>query len=172
VRLRWRAFLLHPDIPPQGLALARMLAGMPVDIKAIAAKYAALAAELGLPFVARDMVYNSRPAHEIGYWAAARQKAEAWHTAVFQAYYARGRNISAPEELADMAVSIGLPRDAAIEVLAKGNYAGQVDQDLALAAQANIIAAPTFIIGDARLVGAQPYEKLQRFVEANGAVKR
>jgi predicted DsbA family dithiol-disulfide isomerase len=172
LRLRWRAFLLHPNIPPQGLALTRMLAGMPVDIKVIAAKYTALAAELGLPFVARDMVYNSRPAHELGHWAATRQKAEAWHTAVFQAYYGQGRNISAPDELAEMAASIGLPHDTAIEVLANGTYTGQVELDLELAAQTNIIAAPTFIIEDARLVGAQPYEKLQRFVEANGAVRR
>jgi predicted DsbA family dithiol-disulfide isomerase len=149
-----------------------LLAGRPVDFKVIASKYANLAKELGLPFAQADRVYDSRPAHEISVWAHANQKITAWHNAVFHAYYALGRNISSATVLADLAASIGLPQATALEALDAGTYKKAVDHDWSLAHRHDIIAAPTILLSDARLVGAQPYEKLQQFVESNGALKK
>jgi predicted DsbA family dithiol-disulfide isomerase len=149
-----------------------MLAGRPVDVDMISAKYAAMAAELGLPFAARDRVYNSRPAHELSYWATSKQKGGAWHNAVFHAYYAHGKDISSPEVLGEIGAIIGLSREDAFDTLAAGIHKAAVDQDWALAKEQNIIAAPTYLLNGERLVGAQPYEKLQRFLESNGAMRR
>lgn len=149
-----------------------MLAGRPVDVDMISAKYAAMAAELGLPFAIQNRVYNSRSAHELSYWAASRQKGEAWHNAVFNAYYAQGKDISSPEVLGEISAIIGLSREDAIDTLAAGIYKAAVDQDWALAKEQNVIAAPTYLFNGQRLVGAQPYEKLQQFLESNGAMHR
>lgn len=170
--IHWRAFPLHTDIPPEGMPIKQLLAGLPVDFNVVVNKHAAMAAELGLPFADQVRIYNSRPAHELGAWARTMAKAEAWHNAVFHAYYAHGRNISKPQVLGDVAASIGLPREAAVTNLEAGTYAAVVDRDWELARQHEIIAAPTYLLPASRLVGAHPYEKLQQFVESNGAIKR
>lgn len=170
--IRWRAFPLHTDVPPEGMPIKQLLADLPVDFKVVVNKHAAMAAELGLPFADQDRIYNSRPAHELGAWAGTMGKVEAWHKAVFHAYYAQGRNISRPHVLGDVAASIGLSRETAVATLDAGAYAAVVDRDWELARQHEIIAAPTYLLPASRLVGAHPYEKLQQFIESNGAVKR
>lgn len=146
-----------------------MLAGRPVDVDQIAAKYTAMAIELGLPFVSLDRVYNSRRAHELSYWAGSMQKDGAWHKAVFHAYYAQGKDISSLDVLGEIAANIRLSREDAIGMITVGTYKADVDQDWASAKDRNILAAPTYLANGERLVGAQPYEKLKQFLESNGA---
>jgi predicted DsbA family dithiol-disulfide isomerase len=148
------------------------MAGLPVDISAFTAKYAAMAVEHNLPFVAQQRVYNTRNAHELSHWALEQGKIDTWHRAVFDAYYGQARNIADPMVLADIAEAIGLPAQQALAALEEKRYAGKVDRDWATVKRRDIIAAPTYMIADARLVGAQPYEKLQHFIETGGAEPR
>ena len=112
------------------------------------------------------MTYNTRLAQEVGLWAAEQGRGEPFHLAAFKAYFAEGLNLASKGVLLGVVESAGLPSEEAGEVMEKRLFSGAVDRDWALARELNITAVPTFILGGKRLVGAQPYEELVRFVRS------
>ena len=128
-----------------------------------------VAAELGLPWGTRTRTFNSRRAQELGKWAESLNTGDAFHVAVFQAYFVDGLNIAKISVLADLAESVGLDRRRAEEVLAEGNFRGVVDRDWAYSRTCRITAVPTFLADRRMVVGAQPYEALEELVRAAGA---
>ena len=128
--------------------------------------------EAGLPYGERKMTYNSRLAQELAKWAESKGKGDAFHQAVFRAYFVHGTNIGKVHELTELVNSIGLPGDEAREVLLKRVFKDAVDSDWARSHQLGIQAVPTFVLDHNALVGAQPYEKLVEFVEAFKVTKR
>ena len=67
---------------------------------------------------------------------------------------------------------MGLPREEAETVLSQRSFRGAVDRDWSLSRERGISAVPTFVLNDRVLVGAHPYEVLERFVMAQGVQKR
>ena len=59
---------------------------------------------------------------------------------------------------------MGLPIDAAREVLEKRTYRAAVDADWKLSREYGITGVPTFVVGRRGVVGAQPYEALEQLV--------
>ena len=131
-----------------------------------------VARELGLPFGDREMTFNSRLAQELGKWAEQMGKGEAFHSAVFRAYFADGRNIGDIDTLADIALSVGLSGDGARGVLNGGDFQAAVDADWARAYASRITAVPTFCMDGQSLVGAQPYNVLANFMLQNKVSRR
>ena len=68
--------------------------------------------------------------------------------------------------------SVGLDGREAGRVLAERTFSDAVDGDWSRARALGITGVPTFVIGDQGVVGAQPYETLERFVRAHGAQPR
>ncbi|BCR02985.1 hypothetical protein DESUT3_00540 [Desulfuromonas versatilis] len=164
LRLRYSVFPLHPETPEQGQSLQELF-GARMDVAAMLERLRSVAAELGLPFGARTHTYNSRRAQELGKWAEARGLGEPFHGAVYRAYFAEGRNIARPEELAAIAASVGLDGAEARQVLAEGRFAAAVDADWARARSLGVNAVPTLDCGGRRLVGFQPYEAFRRLAK-------
>ena len=129
------------------------------------------AAELGLPFGERRKTYNSRLAQELGSWAESKNRGDAFHISAFKAYFVDGKNIAKIPVLLDLAASVGLPRDEAEAVLSTRGFKDPVDEDWAISKARGITAVPTFVINQDKLVGAQPYETLEKFMAANGVSK-
>ena len=119
----------------------------------------------------RTKTYNSRLATELGKWAEGRGKGNEFHSAVFRAYYVGGINIAKAEHLIALAEAMGLPGREAAEVLHARTFREAVDSDWALAGQLGISAVPTFVLDGWAIVGAQPYEALEKFLLDHG-VKR
>ncbi len=126
----------------------------------------------GLPFGEREKTFNSRFAQELGKWAESKNKGDLFHHAVYKACLVDGINIADIPALLDIASPIGLPLDEAEKVLANRSFKSHVDEDWALCSKNLIIAAPSFVINNDKLVGAQPYEKIEQLVQSNGAVKK
>lgn len=164
VEIRWRAFPLHPEIPPQGVSLEDYFAGRDYHIAPMLERLKKAAIDLGLPLEKREKIYNSRLAQELGKWAETRGKGDEFHNAVFHSYYAEGKNIAETEILASLAVSAGLDGKAAREVLETRSFKQAVDDDWALSRQWGITAVPTFVIDKDMVVGAQSYETLEGFL--------
>jgi predicted DsbA family dithiol-disulfide isomerase len=118
-----------------------------------------------LPFGERTMTYNSRLAQELGKWAESQGKGEAFHHAAFRAYFAKGRNIAETAVLVDLADAVGLDRKEAGKVLDGRLFKKAVDNDWRRAYDLGITAVPTFLAAGRRLVGAQPYSTLEKFVK-------
>ncbi len=167
IQVRWRAFPLNPDIPESGLLLAKVVRQKELELETVTVNLRQVAKEKGLPFFVPEKLYNTRLAQELGAWAESSGKGGAFHQAVFAAYYAEGRDISDPGVLAELAEAAGLSAKAAFDQMAHRRFRRTVDRDWRLSKEKNVIAAPSFFIQENRLVGAQPYERLQRFVEAN-----
>jgi predicted DsbA family dithiol-disulfide isomerase len=119
----------------------------------------------GLPYGRRTHTYNSRLAQELGKWADTQPGGEAIHDALFRAYFVEARDISRPEVLLEIVEQVGLPREAAREVLEKRTFKEAVDADWALSREYGITGVPTFVAGRFGVVGAQPYEALEALVQ-------
>jgi predicted DsbA family dithiol-disulfide isomerase len=164
VKVEWVHFPLHPETPPEGRSLADLFAGRNVDRQAMHAQMKARMEAEGLPYGERTMTYNSRLAQELGKWADTQPGGEAIHDALFRAYFVDARDISRIDVLLEIAASVGLPVDAAREVLEKRTFKAAVDADWALSHQYGVTGVPTFVVGRHGVVGAQPYEMLERLV--------
>ena len=173
IEVRWTAFPLHPETPEQGTSLEQLFSGRsPADIENMGQRLKRAAEEVGLPMGERKYTFNSRLAQEMSKWAEAEGKGDRFHAALFRTYYADGRNIGKMEVLVDLAKTLGLFEDKAKSALESGVYREAVDSDWARCRALNVTAVPTFMMNDARLVGAQPYAELERFVKSQGAKKR
>lgn len=120
----------------------------------------------GLPFNAeRNMSYNSRLAQELSKFAEENGKGDEIHDALFRAYFVDVKNIGKVEPLVEIAQSLGLPSDETTDALLSRKYKPQVDEDWRRCAAYGVNAVPTFLAGKYLMVGAQPYEELQRLIE-------
>ncbi len=169
--IQWRAFPLHPETPEEGLTLEELFAGRQVSIDHIKARLRKAADEAGLPLGDRQKTYNSRMAQEMGKWAEEEGKGEEFHNAVFRAYFVDGINIAKFEELVSIARKVGLPEEGARKVMELRTHKTAVDLDWKRSHQFGITAVPTFVIDHKGIVGAQPYEVLEHFLEENN-IKR
>ncbi len=122
------------------------------------------ASRLGLPFGNLRKTFNSRLAQEVGLWAEKQGKGDLFHLAAFQAYLVGERNIARKEVLLQLVDQVGLSGPAAETIIDQRVFREAVDNDWTLARRLNITAVPTFVMGENRLVGAQPYETIARFV--------
>jgi predicted DsbA family dithiol-disulfide isomerase len=164
VKVEWVHFPLHPETPAEGRSLADLFAGRNVDRKAMHEAMKARMDAEGLPYGERTMTYNSRLAQELGKWADTQPGGEALHDALFRAYFVEARDISQPAVLLEIAERVGLPLDAAREVLEKRTFKAAVDADWTLSRQYGVTGVPTFVAGRHGVVGAQPYEALEELV--------
>jgi predicted DsbA family dithiol-disulfide isomerase len=120
----------------------------------------------GLPYNAeRNMSYNSRLAQELSKWAEGKGKADEIHDALFRAYFVDVKNIGKVEPLVEIAQEVGLPADEATDVLLSRSFKEAVDEDWRRCAAVGVNAVPTFLAGKYLMVGAQPYEELERLVQ-------
>ncbi len=162
--IQWTAFPLHPETPEQGRTLEELFAGRGIDIAQMLAQLKQTADQLGLPFGDRTRTFNSRKAQELGKWAEAQGKGDAFHNAVFRAYFEKGDNIARIDVLRSIATASGLNAQESEKVLRQERYRARVDQDWQRARQLGISAVPSFHIQGRVLVGAQPYEVLEKWV--------
>jgi predicted DsbA family dithiol-disulfide isomerase len=146
--------------------LEQLFAGRRINIPEMLQRLEQTASRLGLPFGERRMSFNSRWAQEAAKWAESHRKADAFHYAVFRAYFVDGKNLHEMETLAAAAESVGLKRVDLEGVLQSKAFKAAVDQDWLRSHHLGITAVPTFRMNEKNLVGAQPYEQLAAFMTA------
>ena len=172
VDLRWVHFPLHPETPREGQTLEQLFAGRDIDIAGTQVRMKELMAAEGLPYGERTMTYNSRMAQELAAWAAKKASGEAIHDALFRAYFVDNINLAGVDNLLEIAAAIGLDEVACREALTTRRFRSAVSADWERSRQAGVTGVPTFIAGAREVVGAQPYEMLERLVSEAGAGRR
>jgi predicted DsbA family dithiol-disulfide isomerase len=130
-----------------------------------------MAAE-GLPYGQRTHTYNSRLAQELGKWADTQEQGAAFHDAMFHAYFVAGQNIAQIDTLVQIAEDVGLSAAEARAVLTERRFQAAVDADWARSRAFGITGVPTFVANGHGVVGAQPYEILERLLVIAGAQPR
>ena len=148
------------------MTLEALFKGRMMDIAGMMARLRDVARAEELPFGERNITYNSRLAQELGKWAEAQGRIEVYNNAVFQAYFAHGRNIGEISELVEVVGSLGLDEKEARKVLEERRFKAAVDTDWQRSREIGVTAVPTFVMDGRILVGAQPYTVLAEFVKA------
>jgi predicted DsbA family dithiol-disulfide isomerase len=166
VDLQWRFFPLHPETPQEGLLLKDLFAGRNFDIDAAQARLKQLMDAEGLKFNQRTHTYNSRLAQELA------KAFDSVRDPLYRAYFEEARNIGDVEVLVDVAQSVGIPAEAARDVLTQRTFKDAVDADWERARRYGITGVPSFVAGNQKASGAHPYEVLEKFVLAAGASTR
>jgi predicted DsbA family dithiol-disulfide isomerase len=164
--VRFVAFPLSPDTPPEGREIGPYLRSRGVDIDQAHARLAALLQEEGLPFSLdpSKRAYPTRRAQELAAWG--ETTAPRIHDVLFRAVHVDHANVHDPEVLAGLAAVVGLDPDEARAVLAEGRMAARVDQDWTIARQVGVRSVPTFVLGRRGMAGAQSVDDLRRFLTA------
>ena len=138
----------------------------------VKARIKRVAEELGLPMGRQEKIYNSRLAQELSKWAESQGKGDAFHHAAFHAYFAEGKNIGKIPVLLDLARSLDLPADEAEKVLLERSFRDAVDSDWEFSRSAGVRAVPTLRLNGHSLVGAQPYDAMEKLMRDNKVGKR
>ncbi len=131
-----------------------------------------VAGGLGLPLGDRKMTYNSRLAQELGKWSESMGKGNAFHHAMFRAYFVDGENIAKDHVLVKVARSIGLNGDETRRVIQARTYSKAVDLDWKRSYELSVNAVPTFLFERQILVGVQKYESLERLLLSKHVKRR
>ena len=162
-------FPLHPETPQEGRSLEELFAGRNVDMEAMYTRMKGLMDEEGLPYGKRSHTYNSRLAQELGKWADTQTGGEAIHDALYRAYFVDAINVGDMDALLTIAGDVGLDVYAAREVLQSRSFSDAVDADWDLSRRYGVTGVPTFVAAQNSVVGAQPYEVLENFLQEAGA---
>ncbi len=126
------------------------------------------AAKLGLALGDRKMTYNSRLAQEVGLWAETKGHGHKFHMEAFRAYFVEGKNIAQKKVLLNLIERSGLDRNEGKTIIETREFSDAVDSDWKLSRVKGVTAVPSFFFGLDRLVGAQPYEILEKLLVQNG----
>ena len=160
VEVHWRSFELRP-------AGTELPLGYRERILAVRPRLEQLAkAQYGLDIHSGPFGINSRPALVGAKFAESRGVGDAYHKAVFDAYWQQGRSIEDPAVLRDIAAKVGLDPDEFEAALQDPQYEAEVAADIAEAQAHGLHGVPTLVFESKYLVsGAQPYEILSQVVE-------
>ena len=164
----WRAFLLNPDLPEDGMERNAYLArkfGSARAVETVCDAMAAAGLEEGIAFAfdAISRTPSTLRAHHLILGARACGRQGRVIDELFRAYFVGGRDIGDPETLADIAEKTGIDRREALSWLRSGGNDDPVLRDHQRAIELGIRGVPCFVFnGRHALSGAHSPEALRR----------
>ncbi len=171
--IRWRPFELNPDMPNEGeeqsAHLARKYGRSPEEGAAVRGQMKSVADSAGvsLSYEGDDeapaaMMWNTRDCHKLLGFALEQmgpQVQTQLKLALFKAHFNRRRSLADREVLLDIAVSVGLHRQAAKTALDDADLEARVVAEERQAWDLNISGVPAMIVnGKFMIPGAQSPE--------------
>jgi predicted DsbA family dithiol-disulfide isomerase len=165
--LVWRPFDLHPEYPPEGIPFAeldRRYGG------GVADRHRAMFDQAGLPYVGTlEKIPNSRSALMLAELARDHGAFDALHPRLFEAYWARGRDIGDAQVLLEEGAAAGLDEGEILEALRQDSYLERIEAYTRAAIELGAGGVPAWLIDERFLVpGAQPHEVFEQVLERLG----
>lgn len=165
-------FPLHPETPEAGKTLEELFNTSSAEIAKKNEHMKGLMNAEGLPYGKRTHTYNSRKAQELAKWADSQASGGKIHDALFRAYFVDGLNVANKEVLLSVCKNLGLDEEAASQVIDDNSYGDAVDADWKKSREYGVTGVPTYVVGQAGIVGAQPYEAIEQLLIQAGAGTR
>ncbi|HUA81389.1 MAG TPA: DsbA family oxidoreductase [Dyella sp.] len=163
--LHFQPFELNPQMAPEGENVAEHLAhkygSTPEQMTKNQEGIRQRGAALGFTFNMdkRNRIYNTFDAHRLLHWADMEGKQLALKTALLEAYFTHGDDVSSHDVLARVTGEVGLDAAQAREVLSSNRYADQVREQEQFYQTQGIRAVPSVIVNGKYLIqGGQPPE--------------
>ena len=160
VAIVWRAFELRPDpvptLDPRGDYLERVWRSSVYP----------LAEKMGMTMKLPPLQPRSRRAHEAAHWARAQGRFDAYHAAIFRAFFERGEDIGDTGVLVSLATGLELDGNELRQALADGQFAKGVLDDEQEAGRLGVTGVPAFVANrKAALTGVRPVENLRTLID-------
>ena len=156
----WLPFEIHPDTPQTGVLWKDYFPGMNPDL--FFQQIDQRGKKMGIRFGPQPLMSNSRMAMEGGEFAKDHGRFDAYHEAVFKAFFTDCLDIGDRTVILDVARSAGLDTDALNAALDGVAYLPRLERTTYQAKTAGISSAPTFLIeGYGTVTGAQSFETFQ-----------
>ena len=178
IEVHWHPFELNPQMADEGENLREHLAAKygttPDGSKKARARLTDMGAALGFTFnYADDMrMVNTFRAHQLIDLAEDQSLAHEAKLALLRAFFTRRENLNNPSVLADVAQSIGLDSDMALEMLSSGDRADIVRQKEQFWTSRGVTGVPTMIFQRQHLVsGAQGEDNYARILQHLGDIE-
>jgi predicted DsbA family dithiol-disulfide isomerase len=126
--------------------------------------------QAGLPYAdTLEKVSNSRRALMLSEFAREQGAFEALHPRLFDAYWARARDIGDEQVLIEEATAVGLGAGEVAEALRDARYLEQIETQTRTAIELGAGGVPAWVIDQRVLVpGAQPHEVFEQVLERLG----
>jgi predicted DsbA family dithiol-disulfide isomerase len=160
-------FEIHPDIPAGGVETIPYLEGLGYDnVSRLYDSIRQHARQLGVTIGPVPRKYNTHLSLLLVEYAKEQGKGLDYNQAVFRAFWANSRDISASSVLEEIVTDIGLDFAASLEGVNSGEYDRRFAEAGGLARRLGINAVPAFIVDDKYLIsGAQPVENFRRMLQ-------
>ena len=162
VEVEYHSFELAPDTPvdfdgtPADFLSRRK--GLPMaQVHQMLERVTGIAKDVGLDYDF-DHVHqtNTVKAHELLHFAKSKGLQLEMKERLLEAYFVKGEHVGRVENLADIAVDVGLDRDEVVRVLDSEQFLSDVKADVALAQEYGIQGVPFFVFdGKYGVSGAQ-----------------
>lgn len=169
--LRWHPFELNPQMPAEGENLREHLMGKygisEADSIVARKRLVDLGVELGFAFNFTDAsrIVNTFQAHQLLDWAEEFGQQTQLKQALFEAYFTNGLNVSDREVLLGIAGETGLDRDAARQMLDRGERVEQVRAHQRFWTERGVSGVPTMVFAGKHAVsGAQGVDNYIRIL--------
>ncbi len=159
----WRGFELHPETKPGGISVEELLGAK--RTKDFFAYLERFAADFDVPVESPKRVPNTRRSLAMTEYARDLGKLEAFRDAVMEAHWLKGKNIESDGDLGELAKMVGLNSNDALSAADDPIFIGRVSAARDEAHSRKVTVLPTFIMGDFKVVGCQPYENVLKKVE-------
>ncbi|WP_372837813.1 DsbA family oxidoreductase [Phaeovulum sp.] len=159
--IAWHPYQLDPTMPPGGHDRQTYMEakfGGPEAVARINAQVeqAAKVAEVAVDIAAITRRPNTFDAHRLIYWAGLEGAQDRVMAGLMHAYWAEGRDIGAPEVLAEVAAAAGMDRELVARLLASDADTQETRAREEHARARGVRAVPTFVIANTHAVeGAQ-----------------
>jgi len=171
VTVRWRPFLLNPDLPlggmDRGSYLDRKFGGQ-ARVQRMHASAAAAGLAEGIEFAFERILQtpNTLHSHRLIRFAGQLGREPEMVEAIYRAFFCQGRDIGSIDELIALGVEVGLPRAAIAEYLHSDADVTALLNDNAGSHRLGVNGVPCVIIeGLYALAGAQEPEILLRLID-------
>ena len=167
----WRGFELHPETPEGGIELMRVFPaarsqGMREHVVAFAARFGIY--DMRMP----DRLPNTRRSLAVAEFAREQGRLSVFRDLAMQAHWVGCKDLESDKDLAELAFNSGLDPAAAMEAANSPEFLRRVDDLRGEACAMGIMGIPTFVVGNQRVTGCQPYEVLADATMKAGALPR
>lgn len=161
---------MHPETPVGGKAVSEVF---PDKAHGVGEYLQNFAASFGITnMIMPERMPNTRRAIAAAEFARDNDKLHDFRRAAMTAYWRDGRDLEDSAVIAKIAKAVGLDPRETVAATDAERYLSRVDFRRWEAMQAGVTGIPFFIIGNEKVAGCHPYEKLAAIAEQNGAVRR
>ena len=158
--IEWKGIEIHPEFPPEGVktgkAFKSLLLRETID---------EAAGEDGVEIRPPGFAANSRLALEASEFAKTSGGFEAFHYAVYEAYFGEGLDIGNTGVLLSIGESAGIDPGALADSLERRTMRNAIESNQSEAEEYMVLGVPTLIFGSFPVYGCQSSETMRAIIE-------